>query len=67
MLVYTVAGGLWAVVVTDGLQLLLALGGALAVAVVALQAVGGMDQLLEKLAAMDRPELLSLFPWEWGN
>ena len=67
VLVYTVAGGLWAVVVTDGLQLLLALGGALAVAVVALQAVGGMDQLLEKLAAMDRPELLSLFPWEWGS
>ena len=39
VLVYTVAGGLWAVVVTDGLQLLLALGGALAVAVVALLAV----------------------------
>ena len=67
VLVYTVAGGLGAVGVTDGLQLLLALGGALAVAVVALQAVGGMDQLLEKLAAMDRPELLSLFPWEWGS
>ena len=67
VLVYTVAGGLWAVVVTDGLQLLLALGGAVAVAVVALQAVGGMDQLLEQLAALDRPELLSLFPWEWGS
>ena len=67
VLIYTVAGGLWAVVVTDGLQLLLALGGALAVAVVALQAVGGMDQLLEKLAAMNRPELLSLLPWEWGS
>ncbi|RCL52276.1 MAG: sodium:proline symporter [Synechococcus sp. MED-G71] len=67
VLLYTVAGGLWAVVVTDGIQLVLALGGALAVAVVAVQAVGGMDQLLSQLEALDRPELLSLLPWQWNG
>ncbi|AII44225.1 sodium:proline symporter [Synechococcus sp. KORDI-100] len=65
---YTVAGGLWAVVVNDLVQLLLALAGALAVAVAALHAAGGMDQLLGRLDALGRPELLSLVPWTWdGN
>ena len=65
---YTVAGGLWAVVVNDLLQLLLALAGALAVAVAALHAAGGMDQLLGRLEDLGRPELLSLVPWTWdGN
>ncbi len=65
---YTVAGGLWAVVVNDLLQLVLALAGALAVAVAALHAAGGMDQLLERLEDLGRPELLSLVPWTWdGN
>ena len=65
---YTVAGGLWAVVVNDLVQLLLALAGALAVAVAALHAAGGMDQLLDRLEDLGRPELLSLVPWSWdGN
>ena len=65
---YTVAGGLWAVVVNDLVQLLLALAGALAVAVAALHAAGGMDQLLGRLEDLGRPELLSLVPWSWdGN
>ena len=65
---YTVAGGLWAVVVNDLLQLVLALAGALAVAVAALHAAGGMDQLIERLEDLGRPELLSLVPWTWdGN
>ncbi|MFQ6539825.1 MULTISPECIES: sodium:solute symporter family protein [Aphanothece] len=63
VLVYTAAGGLWAVVVTDMVQLVLALMGATAVAVVAVQAAGGMDAMLESLRALDRPELLSLVPW----
>ena len=63
VLAYTVAGGLWAVVVTDLVQLILALLGALAVAVAALHAAGGMGGLLEQLAGMNRPELLSLVPW----
>ena len=64
---YTVAGGLWAVVVTDLIQLLLALAGALAVAVAALRAAGGMDALLGQLQDLGRPELLSLVPWTWQD
>ena len=64
---YTVAGGLWAVVVTDLIQLLLALAGALAVAVAALRAAGGMDALLGQLQGLGRPELLSLVPWTWQD
>ena len=64
VLIYTAAGGLWAVVVTDMLQLVVALGGALAVAVVSVQAAGGMDALLETIRALERPELLSLVPWQ---
>ena len=64
---YTVAGGLWAVVVTDLIQLLLALAGALAVAVAALRAAGGMDALLSQLQDLGRPELLSLVPWTWQD
>ena len=63
VLAYTVAGGLWAVVVTDLVQLVLALLGALAVAVAALHAAGGTGGLVGQLEGMNRPELLSLVPW----
>jgi len=63
LLIYTVLGGLWAVVVNDFIQLVLALLGAFAVCYVALDASGGMTELLLKLEALDRPELLSFFPW----
>ena len=67
VLAYTVAGGLWAVVVTDLVQLVLALVGALAVAVAALHAAGGMGALLDQLEGLGRPELLSLVPWSWDG
>ena len=67
VLAYTVAGGLWAVVVTDLVQLVLALVGALAVAVAALHAAGGMGALLDQLQGLGRPELLSLVPWSWDS
>jgi Na+/proline symporter len=63
LLIYTVLGGLWAVVVNDFLQLVLALIGAFAVCYVVLDASGGMTDLLISLEELDRPELLSLFPW----
>jgi Na+/proline symporter len=63
VLIYTAAGGLWAVVVTDMLQLVVALGGALAVAVVSVRAAGGLDLMLEAIRGLGRPELLSLVPW----
>ena len=67
VLAYTVAGGLWAVVITDFVQLLLALLGAGAVAWAAVHAAGGMDSLLAQLDALGRPELLSIVPWRWGS
>jgi len=63
VLIYTVLGGLWAVVVNDFIQIILALIGAFAVCFVAIDASGGMRDLLIKLEELDRPELLSLFPW----
>ncbi len=65
LLVYTVVGGLWAVVVNDLLQLALALFGALAVAIAVVNAAGGMTELLDKIDELQRPELLSFFPWRW--
>tara|TARA_Y100000589_G_scaffold276038_1_gene270394 strand:+ start:102 stop:1865 length:1764 start_codon:yes stop_codon:yes gene_type:complete len=67
VLAYTVAGGLWAVVITDFVQLMLALLGAGAVAWAAVHAAGGMGSLLDQLDAMGRPELLSIVPWRWGS
>ncbi len=67
MLIYTVLGGLWAVVLNDFVQLILALLGAFAVCYVGLDASGGMGQLLIKLESLGRPELLSLFPWTWNK
>ncbi len=64
---YTVVGGLWAVVITDLVQLGLALIGALAVAIVSVRAAGGMTELLARLHEIGRPELLSLFPWRWNE
>ena len=67
LLVYTVLGGLLAVVINDFVQLVLALLGAFAVCYVALDASGGMTDLLIKLKALNRPELLSVFPWTFNK
>ena len=65
MIIYTALGGLWAVVVNDFIQLLLALIGAFALAFVVVHAAGGMSQMLTSVRELDRPELLSFFPWTW--
>ncbi len=67
VLIYTVLGGLWAVVINDFVQLILALGGALVLAVVVIHAAGGMSELLKSLDDLGRPEVLSLFPWRWNE
>ena len=67
MLAYTVIGGLWAVVVNDLVQLVLALLGSIAVAAAVVSAAGGMTELLEQINELKRPELLSLFPWRWSQ
>ncbi len=66
MLAYTAIGGLWGVVVNDFLQLLLAFVGAFVLAFTVVNASGGMSQMLESLNDLNRPELLSFFPWVWS-
>ncbi len=65
MLLYTALGGLWAVVYNDFFQLLLAFVGAFTLAFAVVHACGGMSQMLISLEELNRPELLSFFPWEW--
>ncbi|HEX8153433.1 MAG TPA: sodium:proline symporter, partial [Thermoanaerobaculia bacterium] len=48
---YTVTSGYWGVAVTDGMQYLFEMGGAIVLAVVALSAVGGIGALKSKLGA----------------
>lgn len=61
-LVYATASGLWGVVATDFLQLVLALVGALVVAAYALADVGGLGGLREGLAAAGRSDALRMAP-----
>ena len=61
-LAYAAAAGLWGVVTTDFLQLVLALVGALLVAGYALAEVGGLSGLREQLAAAGRADTLRMVP-----
>ena len=62
VLVYSTAAGLWGVVATDFLQLLLALAGALLVAGFALHQVGGLAPLRAQLVGAGRGASLHLLP-----
>jgi Na+/proline symporter len=61
-LVYATASGLWGVVTTDFLQLVLALGGAVVVAAYALHETGGLGPLRGALAAAGRSDVLRIVP-----
>ncbi len=61
-LVYAAAAGLWGVVTTDFLQLVLALVGAMLVAGYALAEVGGLAALRERLIAAGHADVLRLTP-----
>jgi Na+/proline symporter len=50
--VYSILSGIWGVVVTDAVQFVIAIIGAIVLAVVALQAVGGVDGLKSGLATI---------------
>ena len=67
VLVYTAIGGLWAVVITDVLQLLLAFLGAIAVAVAAVTACGGIEGLLLRLEQLGQTDLLNPLPMSLGQ
>ncbi|WP_216634536.1 sodium:solute symporter family protein [Gloeomargarita lithophora] len=60
VLIYAGVAGLWGVVVTDLFQFVLALGGAVLVAGVALHHVGGMGTVV---AHFQGTEMLRLWPW----
>jgi len=49
---YSILSGIWGVVVTDAVQFVIAMVGAIVLAIVALQAVGGIDGLKTGLAAV---------------
>jgi SSS family transporter len=49
-LFYSVLSGFWGVVITDFIQLVIALGGAVVLAVLSVNYVGGMDAVTQKLS-----------------
>ncbi len=49
---YTVLSGLWGVLVTDFIQFWIAMAGAIALAVLAVRQVGGMDSLFQQMVAI---------------
>ena len=61
-LIYTAASGLWGVVATDFLQYILAMVGALAVMLYALNDVGGLGTMVERLRAEGQGSRLALTP-----
>ncbi len=70
---YTALGGLWAVALTDIIQMILLMGGLFLVLPFALQHVGGLDQLITTYQAK-KGALASFLPpldgWrhpDWGN
>jgi len=62
--VYSTVAGLWAVVVTDFVQFLIAMAGCIVLAVLAVDAVGGLDQLATATTQHfgSRDAALGLFP-----
>jgi solute:Na+ symporter, SSS family len=63
-LVYSVLSGFWGVVVTDLIQFIIAMGGAITLAVYSLNAVGGMEELKLQLASVENvsDSVLYFFP-----
>ncbi len=51
-LLYALLSGFWGVVMTDLVQFFIAMAGSIVLAIIAVNAVGGMDVLLEKLTAL---------------
>ncbi len=50
---YTAISGLWGVLVTDLFQFALKMGMVIVLAILAVNAVGGIDQLKAKMGALD--------------
>ncbi|MEL6928250.1 MAG: sodium:solute symporter family protein [Cyanobacteria bacterium J06600_6] len=67
VLVYSGFSGLWGVVATDFFQFFLALFGAIVVAVVAVNHVGGIHELIPQVKEVNDIDILSFFPLQFSN
>ncbi len=67
VLVYAGLSGLWGVVVTDFVQFVLGLLGALVVAWSAVSHLGGLGALVEAAGEVERVDLLAFTPLTWGD
>ncbi|NNK64229.1 MAG: TonB-dependent receptor plug domain-containing protein, partial [Gemmatimonadetes bacterium] len=67
VLVYAGISGLWGVVVTDFVQFVLGMAGALLVAWAAVSHLGGLGALVDAAAAVETVDLLAFTPVTWGD
>ena len=67
VLLYSGFSGLWGVVATDFFQFFLALLGAIAVAIVAVNHVGGIHELIPQVQEASNIDVLSFFPFQFSN
>ena len=67
VLVYSGFSGLWGVVTTDFFQFFLALLGAIAVAIIAVNSVGGIHELIPQVQQASEIDVLSFFPFQFSN
>ncbi|WP_026100841.1 sodium:solute symporter family protein [Synechococcus sp. PCC 7336] len=65
--IYAGVSGLWGVVATDFFQFFLALGGAIAVAIAAVNQVGGMGSLVEQVQALPDRDVLAFVPFSFSG
>jgi len=68
-IIYTMAGGMWAVALTDVIQFVFLLGGALVMIPLIMHTVGYWQGMQQTLTAMGRQDMLNLVPnegfWNW--
>ncbi|PPT09878.1 sodium-solute symporter putative [Geitlerinema sp. FC II] len=67
VLIYAGLAGLWGVVATDFFQFILALVGALLVAGIALDRIGGMETLIDRVPQATDIDVLSIVPVRFGG
>ena len=67
VLVYSGFSGLWGVVATDFFQFFLALLGAIVVAIVAVNHIGGIHELIPLVQQVSDIDVLSFFPLSFGD
>lgn len=61
---YTTASGLWGVVTTDFIEFIIAMGGSIVLAIVAVDYIGGVEKLKEGLENLGNKHYLNFIPSE---